>query len=164
MSTGRTHRYAVDVTWTGNRGTGTSSYRDYGREHDVSVAGKPLLVGSSDPAFRGDPGRWNPEELLVTALAQCHLLSYLHLAVKAGVVVVDYTDSAIGTMVQDDVGDGGQFAEVILRPVVTVAEAAMADAANALHADVAAVCFITRSVNFPVHHEPTVSVAAPADL
>jgi len=150
------HRYRVDVTWQGNRGTGTSGYRDYGRDVLLRAAGKPDLAGSADPTFRGDASRWNPEEMLVAALAQCHLLSYLHSAVRHGVVVTGYADAPVGTMAQQ--GQGGHFIEVLLRPRVTVAHARMVDDARRIHAEAAANCFIAASVNFPVRHEPTVEV------
>lgn len=149
-----THEYDVAVTWTGNRGAGTSGYRTYGRDHEVTTAGAPPLLGSSDPAFRGDADRWNPEQLLVAALSQCHLLSYLHVAADAGVVVTAYTDDAHGVMTQTSDG-GGHFVEVVLRPRVTVAEEAMVDRATALHDRAHELCFIANSVNFPVRHEPT---------
>jgi organic hydroperoxide reductase OsmC/OhrA len=154
----RTHRYHVDTAWTGNRGEGTTSYRAYDRASEARGDGKPPIPGSSDPAFRGDPERWNSEELLVVALSQCHMLWYLHLAALAGVVVVDYTDSADGTMLEGDDG-GGRFTEVVLRPVVTVASADMADKAASLHGRANELCFIANSVNFPVRHEPTTAVA-----
>ncbi|HUW52281.1 MAG TPA: OsmC family peroxiredoxin, partial [Rhodanobacter sp.] len=81
------HRYRVDVEWTGNLGSGTDGYRNYSRDHEIRIAGKPPLAGSSDPVFRGDAGRHNPEDLLLTALSTCHMLSYLHMATLAGVVV-----------------------------------------------------------------------------
>jgi organic hydroperoxide reductase OsmC/OhrA len=155
---GRSHRYELSLCWTGNLGSGTSGYRAYGRDHEVSAAGKPVIAASSDPAFRGDPARWNPEELLVASLAQCHLLWYLHLATTAGVVVVDYRDEPTGVMVEQD-GGAGRFAQVVLRPRVTVAEPGMREAAHAVHARVGEYCFIARSVNFPVEHEPTTVVA-----
>src|SRR5262245_39895137 len=105
----RTHEYTAEIRWTGNRGSGTSSYRDYARDHDICVEGKPTIAGSSDPAFRGDPARWNPEELLVAALAQCHMLWFLHLAAVGKVVVTDYVDRPLGTMLEQDDG-AGQFA------------------------------------------------------
>jgi organic hydroperoxide reductase OsmC/OhrA len=154
----RTHRYHVEVTWTGNRGQGTTGYRDYDRTLEVHGDGKPPIPGSSDPVFRGEPERWNPEELLVVALSQCHLLWYLHLAAVAGVVVVAYADSPEGTMVEGDDG-GGRFTEVVLRPSVTVAGADMVDKAASLHARAHELCFIANSVNFPVRHEPTTTVA-----
>ncbi|UUW89853.1 OsmC family protein [Pimelobacter simplex] len=151
------HHYALDLVWQGNRGSGTTGYRDYDRTVLLTAAGKPDLLGSADPTFRGDAARWNPEELLLAALAQCHLLSYLHSAVNHGVVVTAYDDSPVGTMSQ--VGQGGRFTSVTLHPRVTVADAAMVDTARAIHAEASANCFIAASVNFPVAHEPVVEVA-----
>lgn len=112
-----------------------------------------MLPASSDPAFRGDPSRWNPELLLVAALSDCHLLSYLHVCAVHGVVVTGYRDEACGVMEQT--GDGGRFAEVVLRPVVTVVDPSMIETANALHHEAHENCFIASSVNFPVRTEPT---------
>jgi organic hydroperoxide reductase OsmC/OhrA len=154
-----THRYEMTVRWTGNSGSGTSEYRSYRRDHEIHGDGKPTIFGSSDPAFRGDVTRWNPEELLVAALAQCHMLWYLHLCAAGGVVVTDYTDAPVGTMAMDAAGGGGQFTEVVLRPVVTVTDPLMAGQAVALHDKVGALCFIARSVSFPVRHEPVVRAA-----
>jgi len=150
----RRHSYETVVTWTGDRGTGTSGYRDYDRDHAVAAEGRPPIPGSSDPVFRGHPARWNPEQLLVAALSQCHMLQYLHLCADAGVVVTGYVDHACGTMTE--AGRGGRFTEVVLRPRVTVASPAMVAAATALHDDAHRVCFIASSVNFPVRHEPRV--------
>ncbi len=151
------HHYRVRAEWTGNRGTGTSGYRDYDRLVTLSADGKPDLPASSDPKFRGDPHRWNPEDLLVAALSECHLLSYLHACVTVGVVMTSYRDEATGRMVQDG-GNGGAFAEVVLHPRVTVADESMVDAAIAAHHEAHEWCFIANSVNFPVRVEPTVTV------
>jgi organic hydroperoxide reductase OsmC/OhrA len=148
------HDFAVAVEWTGNRGTGTSGYKDYGRDHLVRAEGNPDIAGSSDRAFFGDPERWNPEEMLVAALAQCHMLSYLHVAQRHGVVVTDYLDNATGTMVTTADG-GGHFTAVTLRPQVIVADSSQIETAQGLHGEAAALCFIAASVNFPVGHEPT---------
>src|SRR5690554_4113362 len=113
------HTFEIHVEWQGNRGTGTSDYRSYGRQGVVRVQGKPELLSSADRAFHGDADRWNPEDMLVAALAQCHMLSYLHSAVSAGVVVTAYEDEAVGTMLQE--GKGGRFTEVRLTPRVTIA-------------------------------------------
>jgi organic hydroperoxide reductase OsmC/OhrA len=156
VNVSRQHHYAVTVSWTGNRGTGTSGYRDYGREHEVSAAGPPVIPGSSDPAFRGEAARWNPELELLAALSQCHMLSYLHVCATAGVVVTGYLDDAEGTMAEDADG-GGRFTEAVLRPRVTVASADMIEPATALHEEASAKCFIASSVNFPVRHEPVVT-------
>ncbi len=151
------HHYRVTARWTGNRGQGTVTYRDYDRLVTLSAEGKPDLAASSDKPFRGDPERWNPEDLLVAALAECHLLSYLHAAVTRGVVVTGYRDEATGTMTL--VGNGGHFTEVTLHPVVTVADESMVDAAREAHHDAHEWCFIANSVNFPVHVEPEIRLA-----
>lgn len=153
------HRYALSLEWTGDRGSGTSDHRSYGRDHVVRIAGKPDLLGSADRPFRGDADRWNPEDALLSALAQCHLLSYLHTAAAAGVAVVGYADEATGTMRQTADG-GGHFVEVTLHPVVTVRDAAQVDLATSLHQGASERCFIASSVAFPVHHEPRTVVAA----
>ncbi len=154
------HRYQIRLDWTGNRGTGTSGYRDYDRRHELRAAGKAMIEGSSDPGFRGDADRWNPEELLVAALAQCHLLWYLHLAADAGVVVTEYADEAVGSMHLNPDGSG-QFTEVLLRPRVLVAAPEMVEPAERLHERVHSLCFIARSVNFPVRTEPVTAVGEP---
>jgi organic hydroperoxide reductase OsmC/OhrA len=157
------HTYEISVLWQGNRGTGTSDYRAYGREHTVSSADKPPIAGSADRAFRGDVERWNPEEMLLAALSQCHLLSYLHAAATHGVVVTAYTDAASGVMEQTSDG-GGHFLSATLRPVVTIEGGAdpveQRKLAASLHAEANAMCFIAASVNFPVEHEPTTLLAS----
>jgi organic hydroperoxide reductase OsmC/OhrA len=150
------HEYRITVEWQGNRGSGTSGYADFDRIHEVRAEGKPAIAGSADPRFRGDIDRWNPEELLVVSLSQCHMLWYLHLASRAGIIVTGYVDHAVGTMRMDEKGGGGQFTKVVLRPEVTIADPAGSARALELHGEVGAKCFIARSVNFPVEHEPTV--------
>jgi organic hydroperoxide reductase OsmC/OhrA len=155
----KTHRYAVTVKWTGNTGTGTSGYRNYERQHEIFAGTeKPMIPGSSDPAFRGDPARWNPEELLVAALSACHKLWYLHLCADAGIVVVAYVDHAEGLMAETTDGSGS-FQLVILRPVVALASGSDIAKARELHDVAHAKCFIARSVNFQVQHEPEISAA-----
>lgn len=148
------HHYKATIKWTGNKGAGTTSYRAYEREHTISIDNKPDISGSSDPAFRGDKTRHNPEDLLVSSLSACHMLWYLHLCADNGVVVVDYSDNATGTMQETEDG-GGHFTEVTLNPVVTVTDKSMIDKANELHKKANELCFIANSVNFPVRHQPT---------
>lgn len=152
----REHDYAVSLEWTGNRGTGTSDYKAYGRDHIVRAVGKHDISGSSDRVFFGDVDRWNPEEMLLGALSQCHLLSYLHVASSNGIVVVGYTDAASGVMEQTPDG-GGHFTSATLRPVVTISAGDPA-IALALHHEASTKCFIANSVNFPVGHEPSIVV------
>ncbi|MDR3512334.1 MAG: OsmC family protein [Caulobacteraceae bacterium] len=153
------HRYRATIVWTGNRGAGTTGYRDYGREHEISVPAKPAIPGSSDPAFRGDPARWNPEELLVASLSACHQLWYLHLCSAAGVVVERYEDEAEGVMAEEADGSG-RFVSVTLRPCIALAPGADLARAEALHHQAHACCFIANSVNFPVVVEPRFEAVA----
>ena len=150
------HSFAVSVEWTGNRGSGTSGYRAYGRDNTLSADGKPPIEGSAARAFHGDATRWNPEETLIAALVECHLLSYLYVATQNGIVVESYTDAATGTLQTE--GDGtGRFAEVVLRPKVTISSGDP-DLAQSLHDEAERLCFIAQSVNFPVRHDPTIEV------
>jgi organic hydroperoxide reductase OsmC/OhrA len=151
------HRYTVWLDWTGNDGTGTSAYHAYSRSHELSVPGRPAIPGSADPSFRGDPARWNPEELLVASLAACHQLWYLHLCAEAGIVVQAYHDDASGIMVEQPDG-AGQFESITLRPRAKLARGADEQLARRLHHDAAKMCFIARSVSFRVDHEPSFDI------
>lgn len=154
----REHRYEVEIVWTGNRGSGTSAYTAYGRDHELRMPEKPAIAGSSDPSFRGDARRWNPEELLVASLSACHKLWYLHLCADAGVIVTSYVDQAEGIMIEEDGGEG-QFTSVVLRPKVTVSPESDTDLAQRLHRAAHEMCFIARSVAFPVTHEAVIVAA-----
>lgn len=150
---GKHHHYPVHMKWTGNTGTGTRDYRGYERAHEYSAHGKPVIPGSSDPAFRGDAARYNPEELLVMSLSSCHMLWFLHLAAMAGVVVTAYEDDASGTMVET-ADTGGHFVEVVLRPKVVFENEGDRARAAELHERAHHLCFVANSVNFPVRCEP----------
>src|SRR4051812_6213904 len=139
------HAYTVTVTWTGNTGAGTAGYRAYQRAHDITVHGKPAIPGSSDPAFRGDPARYNPEELLVASVSTCHMLWYLHLCSAEGIVVEAYQDIAEGVMVENRDGSG-RFKEIVLQPEIALAAGADVEKARALHHDANRMCFIANSV------------------
>lgn len=152
------HEYRMRLDWTGNTGDGTASYASYSRNHELAGESKSAVVpGSSDRYFRGDSSRYNPEEMLVGALSSCHLLAYLHLCAVNNVVVMAYRDEASGEMVEDTDG-GGHFTRVLLRPRVTVTEASDREKALHLHHEAGKLCFIARSVNFPVEHEPVITV------
>lgn len=142
------HTYEIAMTWTGNEGEGTTTYRSYRRDHTIEAKGKPQILGSSDPAFRGDPARYNPEDLLVASLSACHMLFYLHLSAVNHITVVAYRDAASGVMEERPDGSGA-FVSVHLRPTVTISAGDRAKAL-ALHEDAHHLCFIANSVNFPV--------------
>jgi organic hydroperoxide reductase OsmC/OhrA len=146
------HHYKIIITWTGNRGEGTANYKSYDRNHTIHAENKLTIPASSDPAFRGDTTRYNPEEMLVASLSSCHMLWYLHLCSTAGVIVTGYTDEATGTM-EETANGGGRFTEVTLHPVITVKEQSMIATAETLHPKANELCFIANSVNFPVHHQ-----------
>jgi organic hydroperoxide reductase OsmC/OhrA len=157
------HVYNIAVQWTGNQGSGTSAYNAYSRDHVIEASDKPPIEGSSDPAFRGNVRRYNPEDLLVASLSACHMLWYLHLCAEAGIIVISYVDDAVGIM--EEVEDGsGRFALVTLRPKVMVEAGADLVRADTLHHEAARKCFIANSVNFPVVLEPTLEVGPVVSL
>lgn len=147
-----THEYACQVRWTGDRGEGTLNYRSYDRTWDIETPGKPVVHCSNDPLLGGDPSKANPEDLLLSALSACHMLWYLHLASQAGVVVRGYVDTPIGVGKVAASG-AGRFVLATLRPQILLADGADEAAADALHERIHDVCFIARSVSFPVRHE-----------
>jgi organic hydroperoxide reductase OsmC/OhrA len=155
------HHFTATITWTGNQGTGTSTYRAYSRNYQVVGEGKSAPIdGSSAPAFRGDKSRYNPEELVIASLSACHMLWVLHLCADAKITVVEYVDAASGTMVLNPDGSG-QLSEVVLRPTITVMEAGRDADIAAIDERAHQLCFIARSVNFPVKREVTIDVRQP---
>jgi organic hydroperoxide reductase OsmC/OhrA len=151
------HNYSVKMTWTGNLNSGTSSYTAYSRNYEISVKGKPLLPGSSDPAFRGDASRYNPEELLVASISACHMLWYLHLCAVNGIIVTDYEDQPVGIMHEEENGSG-RFTEAVIRPRVVIKEGDFRKA-ESLHEEAHQLCFVAQSLNFPVRCEGKIVVA-----
>jgi organic hydroperoxide reductase OsmC/OhrA len=150
------HTYHSNLKWTGNTGKGTETYRGYERSHIISLEGKPVIEMSSDPSFRGDKSKYNPEEMFLASLSSCHMLWFLHLCSDASVIVLEYADHAIGKMTESDDGNG-KFSEVILRPEVKVKEEWMIEKTEALHEKANRFCFIANSCNFPVRHEGVAS-------
>ncbi len=149
----KNHHYKVDIKWTGNSGKGTSNYKAYERSHIISVNEKDCIYGSSDPSFRGDRTKYNPEELFIASLSTCHMLWFLHLCSDENIIVIDYADNATGTM-QETSDGGGHFTEVTLHPMVVVSDASMIEKANKLHHKANKLCYIANSCNFPIHHKP----------
>jgi organic hydroperoxide reductase OsmC/OhrA len=148
------HHYKLTVKWTGNTGTGTSGYTAFERSHSIIADNKVEITGSSDPAFRGDKTKHNPEDLLLASVSSCHMLWYLHLCAMAGVIVTGYIDNATGIMIETPDG-GGKFTAITLYPTVTVTDNSMTEKANELHKKANELCFIANSLNFPVSHKPT---------
>ena len=146
------HDYTAEIVWTGDRGEGTRRYRGYDRTWRIATPGKPVVECSNDPVLGGDPARPNPEDLLLSSLAACHMLWYLHLACDAGIVVQAYEDNPLGTGETGPRGEG-RFVRAVLRPRITVERGADLAKADALHHEVHHFCFIARSVNFPIAYD-----------
>jgi organic hydroperoxide reductase OsmC/OhrA len=151
------HKFQTNLNWTGNKGSGTMDYRAYDRDYVISIDHKVDLLGSSDVQFLGDPHKHNPEEMLVASISSCHMLWYLHLCSKNGVVVLEYADHAVGTMTENMDGSG-QFTEIILQPMVVISDVDFIEIANSLHQQANKMCFIANSCNFPIRHQPECSV------
>lgn len=146
------HHYRIKTEWTGNLGSGTLDYRAYKRDHSISAAGKSAVIqGSSDPNFRGDPKRYNPEELFLSSLSACHMLWYLHLASVNGITVLEYVDHAEGTMAEDTDGTG-RFTSVTLKPRIVIAQADKVERAKEIHHEASKKCFIANSVKVPIEY------------
>lgn len=158
MALSKQHAYRTKIEWTGNRGSGTSAYKAYDRTWNLAENGKPVLECSNDPLLGGDPAKYNPEDMLLSALSSCHMLWYLHLCADAGITVQSYVDEpeAIGEM---DISGRGRFVSACLKPMITIEAGSDIEKAHALHDEIHQYCFIARSVNFPVTYEPQISFA-----
>jgi organic hydroperoxide reductase OsmC/OhrA len=147
------HQYNIRIKWSGNKGCGTSSYKAYERDFDLSAQNKEQIIhGSSDPAFLGDPKRYNPEEMLVASISSCHMLWYLHLCASQKIVVTAYIDHAEGFMQEHEDGSGS-FSKVILKPKITLLKLADQIEADKLHKKANQMCFIANSCNFSILHQ-----------
>ena len=151
------HHYTTNLNWTGNSGDGTSDYKSYERSYKIEVDGKSIIEGSSDPAFRGDSSKYNPEELFLASISSCHMLWYLHLCSVNNIVVIDYSDKAVGMMIENKDGSG-QFESVTLHPIVVVNDSSMIEQAKSLHQQANEMCFIANSCNFKIEHEVEIKV------
>ena len=152
----KVHQYQSNLTWTGNKGSGTMDYRSYDRSFSIAIPDKPELLGSSDSAFLGDKTKHNPEDLLISSISSCHMLWFLHLCAEAGITVLDYRDAATGTMAENTDGSG-RFTEVVLHPAVLISDESQVEQANKLHEQANKMCFIANSCNFPIRHQPSCS-------
>ncbi len=151
------HTYTLEMQWTGNTGKGTKSYTSYERNYQINIEGKPTIEGTSDPAFRGDPHKHNPEDMLLASLSSCHMLWYLHLCSEKEITVIKYLDRPVGTMIEESDGSG-KFSEVILQPEIAILEKDKLEIAEKLHQKTHEMCFIAKSMNFPVSTKASVGL------
>lgn len=147
------HQYKIQTVWRSENGT--TDYKGYDRDHEIKAEGKPIILSSSDPSFRGNPAKYNPEELFISSISSCHMLWYLHLCAVNNIIVLEYKDCAEGIMNEREDGSG-QFTEVVLNPHVLVAAKKMMEHAGQLHEVANKYCFIANSINFKVKHKPTI--------
>ncbi len=148
------HEYVPTIVWTGNRGDGTRNAGGYDRNWNIETPGRPTIACSNDPLLGGDPALPNPEDLLIASLSSCHMLWYLHLAQRAGIVVQHYTDSPVG-IGESEPNGVGRFVKAVLKPTITVEVGSDLERADAIHHRIHKYCFIARSVAFPVEYEAT---------
>jgi organic hydroperoxide reductase OsmC/OhrA len=151
------HQYTTQITWTGNKGTGTSGYTEYERSHLIQAENKVVIEASSDAPFRGDVSKHNPEDLFLASIASCHMLWYLHLCADNGIIVKNYVDNPKGTL-ETFANGSGKFTIITLCPLVEVADASMIETARKLHHNAHEMCFMANSVNFEIFIEPQINI------
>ncbi|MFQ3238817.1 MAG: organic hydroperoxide reductase OsmC/OhrA [Olleya marilimosa] len=152
------HTFKATINWTINEGESTQNPRTFSRNHKVTIANKisDLSVSAAKP-FRGDDALYNPEDLLLSALASCHMMSYLYVCAQHNIEVVSYIDHAEGDLEVNTSGSGS-FKMVRLKPVVSIKDASQKELVKSLHTKANQLCFIANSCNFPIVHEATIVV------
>jgi len=151
------HLFQAEVNWTSNQNPSDSTKRFYNKSHQIKIEGKPVLNVSAAKAFKGDPELYNPEDLLLSSLVSCHMMSYLYVCAQNGIEVLEYSDNAEATLEVNPDGSG-RFVEVLLRPKVKISNSDKMELALELHTKANQLCFIANSCNFPVLHEATCEV------
>lgn len=145
------HTFKVALNWTSKKEEKSTS-KIYSKTHQIKIDGKPVLDVSAAKAFKGDPKLYNPEDLLLSSLVSCHMMSYLYVCSQNGIEVLEYSDNAEATL--EVLADGsGRFVEVKLNPKVKISNSDQIELALDLHFKANQLCFIANSCNFPVLHE-----------
>mgnify|MGYP003670193837 CR=1 FL=1 len=151
------HIFKVSTNWSKKEGESTTSPRTYSRNHTIKIKGRAeVLKISAAKAFKGDDTLHNPEDLLLSAVSSCHMMSYFYVCSQNGVEVLSYTDNAQAFLEVDKNGKG-QIAKVELYPEVIVSKPEMIEVAETLHQKANDLCFIANSCNFPISHSATVN-------
>ncbi|MDP1724703.1 MAG: OsmC family protein [Alphaproteobacteria bacterium] len=145
------HMFRMHLEWEPN-----SSNNDSKNYKLQGIGDKPYIMASSAAAFQGDENRYNPEELLVGALASCHMLWFLYLAKLAQITVIDYKDEPEGILELQ--GSNGRFTEITLTPKITILEEDKIEEAKHLQEKAHQKCYIANSVNFDVKLNPHIIV------
>ncbi|MEO8535864.1 MAG: OsmC family protein [Flavobacterium sp.] len=151
------HTFKATANWTSKQNPEDSTKRFYSKSHKISIEGKPVLNVSAAKAFKGDPELYNPEDLLLSSLVSCHMMSYLYVCSQNGIEVLKYLDNAEATLEVNPDGSG-RFTEVRLNPKVVIADSDKIQLALELHKKANQLCFIANSCNFPVLHNASCEV------
>ena len=145
------HLFKAEVKWTSNQNQEDSTKRFYSKSHTVLIEGKPILNVSAAKAFKGDSEKYNPEDLLLSSLVSCHMMSYLYVCSQNGIEVLEYSDNAEATLEVSPDGSG-RFVTITLNPEVKISNSSQIQLALGLHQKANQLCFIANSCNFPVLH------------
>ena len=129
------------------------------KSHTITINDKPVLNVSAAKAFKGDPALYNPEDLLLSSVVSCHMMSYLYVCKQNDIEVVSYTDKAEATL--EVLADGsGRFTVIKLNPKVRITNKDKIVEAQSLHKKANQLCFIANSCNFPILHFPICEIEA----
>lgn len=152
------HLFNAKVNWQLPNNETTQNPKGFSRNHVVTIANKkaPLEV-SAAKAFRGDETLYNPEDLLLSALASCHMMSYLYVCAQHNIAILNYEDHA-EAILDVEASGSGRFRKVTLKPVVTIKDASQKELAKTLHVKANSLCFIANSCNFPVEHHAEIMI------
>jgi len=147
------HLFKAQLNWFVKQKETTSNSEVSSKSHTIAIESKAILNVSAAKAFKGDPDLYNPEDLLLSSVVSCHMMSYLYVCAQNGIEVVSYTDKAEATLEVSEDGSG-RFTEVRLYPKVTIKQAEKMTEALSLHKRANELCFIANSCNFPIVHDP----------
>lgn len=151
------HLFKAELIWTSTKKEEETTSKFYSKSHQIKIEGKRVLDISAAKAFKGDPELYNPEDLLLSSLVSCHMMSYLYVCSQNGIEVLEYSDIAEATLEVSDNGSG-RFTEVRLKPKVKISNSDKLELAIELHTKANQLCFIANSCNFPVLHEASCEV------
>lgn len=145
------HTFEVDLSWEKKQLQPNSDNKIYTKNHIIKIVGKPELAVSAAKSFKGDPDLYNPEDLLLSSLVSCHMMSYLYVCAQHKIEILSYSDQA-KAILETYPNGSGKIIEVILNPVVLLKDASQINNAINLHVEANKLCFIANSCNFPVKH------------
>lgn len=151
------HLFKAKTTWFSNKKDIVSAKKRYTKSHVITIEGKPDLHVSAAKAFKGDPELYNPEDMLLSSVVSCHMMSYLYVCSQNGIDVLSYSDAAEATLEVSEDGSG-RFTEVRLYPKVIISQPEKIEEALSLHKKANQLCFIANSCNFPIIHYPVCKI------